>query len=102
MSSVVLCKTLKFFDKVLQTLSESTEQRVFSGFKGDRFQFRAYPRVVRNRVFSENTRYKWQKPQKPGFFDFDAFRIILFVAIENLATDAPYHLLYGGNGADLG
>lgn len=35
-SSVVLCKTLRFFCKVLQTLGESTEQRVFSGFEGDR------------------------------------------------------------------
>jgi hypothetical protein len=31
---VVLCKTLKFFCKVLQTLGGSTEQRVFSGFEG--------------------------------------------------------------------
>jgi hypothetical protein len=31
---VVLCKTLKFFCKVLQTLGGSTEQRLFSGFEG--------------------------------------------------------------------
>jgi hypothetical protein len=30
---VVLCKTLKFFCKVLQTLGGSTEQRLFSGFE---------------------------------------------------------------------
>ena len=57
-----------FFGRVLQTLSESTEQRVFSGFKGDR----CYARVVRNRVFRRILRYKPKKSQKPGFFGFDA------------------------------
>ena len=35
-------------------MSESTEQRVFSEFKGDRPQLRTDARVARNRVFYEN------------------------------------------------
>jgi hypothetical protein len=33
--------------------------------------FRTYP-LGQKLGFSENTRYKPQKPQKPGFFNFDA------------------------------
>jgi hypothetical protein len=52
---MVLCKTLKFFCRVWQTLSESTEQRVFSGFKRDRPQLRTDARVARNLAFYENS-----------------------------------------------
>ena len=39
----------------IKPLSESTEQRVFSGFKADRPQLRTDARVARNRVFYENS-----------------------------------------------
>jgi hypothetical protein len=47
--------------------------------------FRTYPRGQKP-DFAENIRYKPQKPQKPGFFGFDASRTIGFKA------DRPYSL----------
>ncbi|MEG4547777.1 hypothetical protein QUA35_01480, partial [Microcoleus sp. N9_B2] len=61
-------KLSSFLVKFCKHWVEVRNNPCFWGFGGDR----TYARVVRNRVFSDNTRYKWQKPQKPGFFDFDA------------------------------
>ncbi|MEG4329258.1 hypothetical protein Q5688_28635 [Microcoleus sp. herbarium5] len=91
MSSVVLCKTLKFFCRVWQTLGESTERRVFSGLKGDR-SFKSF--LSLGCVSYDYFRFLSKILSLRHLANQRCVRTRLFVAIDNLATDAPYHLLY--------